>query len=662
MVYNDALRTRQDAYKAEEKISDTDVQKRVVTEAKRTPERAWLSDVASVVLVQACQDARAAYRNWFDSMSGTRKGRRVGRPRFRSRKDNRQTIRLTRNGFSVKPNGKLYAAKIGDLRITWSRELPSAPSSVTLIKDAAGRYFASFVVGVDHEPLPETGTDVGIDLGLSTFAVLSNGKTIESPKFLRRAERKLRTAQQALSRKAKGSNNRAKARLRVAKAHAKVRDARTDWAHKNTTALIRDNQAVYVEDLAVSGLARTRLAKSVYDAAWATFLRMLEDKAQRYGRVVRKIDRFYPSSQICSECGRVDGPKPLSVREWSCPCGAHHDRDLNAAKNILAAGRAERLNACGETVSLSAWRGARLVEPGTHRGDLSARSPRRRRGRNPGRSRPGGRQNRAAVTAGVGGQLEFRGQVRRFPDHVPQVVEADRRYPRPCRTQIERYQRFRQLVPRSDRVDHGHGDTVGEVSMNRAHASASEHDRFRALTHQACPFERDPLDHFLAAGVHPGHQAVLRDHPGQFGVLGDMTNRHAAVAQAVVGQQPLIERPGGGRPHREDRETRTKPGRELHGRLARSDHRNLGRLPQKVQPVIRDRVDEHGVEAGFLSTHTGFEVGEIHQPAVGFGQENGGHQGRDDLGGESVPDDGARNLVVPVPFGADGVQVGDTHL
>jgi putative transposase len=248
----------------------------------------------------------------------------------------------------------LYAAKIGELNIRWSRELPSAPSSVTLIKDAASRYFASFVVDVDQEPLPTTGTEVGIDLGLATFAVLSDGKTIASPKFLRSAERKLRKAQQALSRKDKGSKNRAKARVRVAKAHAKVCDARTDWAHKHSTAIIRDNQAVYVEDLCVSGLGRTRLAKSAHDAAWGTFLRMLENKAQRYGRVVHRIDRFYPSSQICSECGRVDGKKPLSVRDWTCPCGAHHDRDLNAAKNILAAGRAERLNACGETVSLSA--------------------------------------------------------------------------------------------------------------------------------------------------------------------------------------------------------------------------------------------------------------------------------------------------------------------
>lgn len=355
VVFNDALRARQDAYAAGVKLSDTQVQKQVVTEAKKTPERAWLCEVASVALVQACQDARMAYRNWFDSMSGKRKGRRVGAPRFRSRKDNRQSIRLTRNGFSLRSSGKLYVAKVGELDVRWSRELPSEPSSVAIIKDAAGRYFASFVVQVDPQPLPETDSEVGIDLGLTTFAVLSNGTTVTSPKFLHRAQRRLRKAQQALSRKDKGSNNRAKARIRVAKAHAEVADARNDWAHKQSTTIIRDNQAVFVEDLCVTGLARTRLAKSVHDAGWSMFTRMLEEKAVRYGRYFAKVDRFYPSSQLCSGCGELDGPKPLSIREWTCQaCGAVHDRDLNAAKNIHTAGRAEWLNACGGAGSLSA--------------------------------------------------------------------------------------------------------------------------------------------------------------------------------------------------------------------------------------------------------------------------------------------------------------------
>lgn len=353
VVFNDCLRIRQDAYAAGVSLSDTAVQKQVVTAAKKTPERAWLGEVASVVLVQACQDARRAYRNWFDSLSGKRKGRMVGAPRLRSRRDNRQTIRLTRNGFSIRPNGKLYVAKVGEVEVAWSRDLPSEPSSVTIVKDAAGRYFASFVVETTDEPLPPVDAEVGIDLGLATFAVLSNGETISSPKFLRRAERKLGKAQLVLSRKEKGSNNRVKARLRVAKAHARVSDARRDWAHKHSTAIIRENQAVFVEDLCVRGLARTRLAKSVHDAGWGMFTRMLEEKAARYGRTFVKVDRFYPSSQICSRCGVRGGPKPLSIREWTCTvCGAVHDRDVNAAKNIHAAGRAEWLNACGGVVSL----------------------------------------------------------------------------------------------------------------------------------------------------------------------------------------------------------------------------------------------------------------------------------------------------------------------
>jgi putative transposase len=238
--------------------------------------------------------------------------------------------------------------------VRWSRDLPSQPSSVTVIKDVTGRYFASFVIEVNDVTLPPVDSEVGIDLGLTTFAVLSDGKCIESPRFLRQAERRLKKAQQSLSRKEKGSGNRVRARVGVAKAHAKVADTRRDWAHKQSTIIIRENQAVFVEDLCVKGLARTRLAKSVHDAGWGMFTRMLEEKAQRYGRYFGKVDRFFPSSRLCSQCGAIDGPKPLSVREWTCACGTIHDRDLNAARNIHAAGRAEWLNACGGTVSLSA--------------------------------------------------------------------------------------------------------------------------------------------------------------------------------------------------------------------------------------------------------------------------------------------------------------------
>ncbi|MFE6924697.1 RNA-guided endonuclease InsQ/TnpB family protein [Nocardia sp. NPDC057663] len=355
VAFNDAIAAREQARRNGLPCpTDTQLSK-ALTSVKKTPQRAWLAEVSSVVLQQALADANTAYRNFFASLTGKRKGPKLGAPRFRSRRDNQQAIRFTRNArFEVIAGGKLRLPKIGEVKVCWSRSLPSEPSSVTVVTDAAGRYFASFVVETTDQPLPEIDAEVGVDLGLATFAVLSNGKTITSPKFLRRAERKLRKAQQALSRKGKGSNNRAKARLRVAKAHAKVADSRRDFAHKQSTAIVRENQAVYVEDLCVKGLARTRLAKSVHDAGWGMFLRLVQEKAARYGRTVVKVDRWFPSSQTCSTCARVDGKKPLSVREWTCPCGAVHDRDLNAAINILAAGRAERRNACGETVSLPA--------------------------------------------------------------------------------------------------------------------------------------------------------------------------------------------------------------------------------------------------------------------------------------------------------------------
>jgi putative transposase len=354
VVFNDALRARQEAHAAGlPYIKDTDLQKQVITAAKQTPERAWLAEVSSVVLVQALADLHTAYRNFFASVTGRRKGPKVAAPRFRSRKDNRHTIRLTRNGFSIRPNGRLYVAKVGEIPVRWSRSLPSTPSSVTVVKDAAGRYFASFVVQTGpSEVLPETTPEIGIDLGLTHFAVLSDGRKVSSPKFLRRAERKLRKAQQALSRKAMGSNNRKKAVARVARLHARVADTRRDHHHKLSTQIIRENQAVYVEDLAVKGLARTRLAKSVHDAGWAQFTAMLEYKAGRYGRIFCKVDRWLPSSQTCHVCMVIDGPKPLNVREWTCgACRTTHDRDVNAARIVLAAGRADRENACGGTIS-----------------------------------------------------------------------------------------------------------------------------------------------------------------------------------------------------------------------------------------------------------------------------------------------------------------------
>jgi putative transposase len=365
VVYNDYLRLRDACYSAGENISDTEVQRRVVTLAKLTPEREWLGEVASVALVQACRDARRAYKNWFDSLKGRRKGPKVRHPKPRC-KHGRQSIRLTRNGFALHGE-RLYVAKVGDIKVQWSRDLPSVPSSVTVIREPDGRYHASFVVERATVLLSACDREIGIDLGLNSLIVTSDGEAIPNPRFLRKASKRLRRAQRVLSRRQEGSANRARARHRVAVLHRKVRETRLDHAHKTALWLVRDNQAVYAENLAVSGLMRTRLARSVADVGWSQLMRCVEEKAAQYGRTFARIGRFEPTSQVCSACGVKDGPKPLSVREWACAaCGTVHDRDVNAAKNILALGRRERLNACGADVR------PRLVavgaEAGTRRG------------------------------------------------------------------------------------------------------------------------------------------------------------------------------------------------------------------------------------------------------------------------------------------------------
>ena len=342
----------------------------LITEAKRRPERAWLGEVSAVVLQQALRDCERAYTDFFASRKGERTGARVGEPRMKSRKDARQAIRFTAKArWSLTACGKLNLPKIGALKVKWSRALPAVPSSVTVVKDAAGRYVASFVIDTDPAAdatrMPDTDQTVGIDLGLTHFAVLSDGMKIDSPRFLRRAEKKLKKAQRELSRKQKGSKNRAKARLKVARAHAKVADARREFHHQLSTKLISENQGIAVEDLSVKGLARRKLAKSVHDAGWAQFVSMLEYKAQRYGRTLVKIGRFEPTSRTCSTCGAVDGPKPLGVREWTCAaCGTVHDRDHNAAINVKTAA-ALAVPACGAPVRPGAIP-AQREETGSH--------------------------------------------------------------------------------------------------------------------------------------------------------------------------------------------------------------------------------------------------------------------------------------------------------
>jgi putative transposase len=356
VVFNDALRVRHEAYRAGVKLSDSEIQRRVITAAKTTEARAWLVEVPSVALVQSVNDSRRAWRNFFDSAIGKRRGRRVGRPRLKSRKDHRQAFRLTRNGFSLRLNGRLFVAKVGEVRVRWSRDLPSKPSSVTIIREPDGHYYASFVVEVDPSPLPEVTREAGVDVGIARLATVatSDGQRVDvfNPKFLGRKLRKLRRLEREKSRRQKGSANRDKTRQKVAIAHNVVARARRDYHHKQALALVRENQVIHVEDLNIAGMVgNRRLARSISDAGWGQFVRLIGEKADRYGRTVHTVSRWLASTKTCSACGHRLGELPLQIRQWTCPsCQAVHDRDHNAAKVILAAGQAERLNACGARI------------------------------------------------------------------------------------------------------------------------------------------------------------------------------------------------------------------------------------------------------------------------------------------------------------------------
>lgn len=377
VVYNDFITERNRLRESDlhREVSFGDTAKKVITQAKLTPSRAWLSEVSNIALQQSVRQAERAYRNWFDSLAGKRK-RKVGAPRFR-RRSARQSITLTRGGFSVRETthgvAHVRLAKVGWVRFNLSRPLPSVPSSVTVIGNPDGTYEVSFVVEADPVSPDASTRAVGIDLGLIDFAavVASDGtrEKIANPRHYRAHERKLARAQKKLSRTQRGSKNRIKARKRVAKVHSQIAHARVDFTRKLARRIVDENQVIAVETLAVSKLARTRLAKSVHDAGWGTFLLTLRQMADEAGRTVVAVPRTFPSSQICSVCGVNDGKKSLSVRSWTCSCGANLDRDYNAAVNIMVAGGlSETENACGADVRLR-LAGAVSDESGTHRTD-----------------------------------------------------------------------------------------------------------------------------------------------------------------------------------------------------------------------------------------------------------------------------------------------------
>ena len=330
-VYNWALNLRKNSYREGIKLSyiDTSV---ALTRLKQQSDHMWLNDVSCVPTQQALRQLQTAYKNFFEKRSGY--------PTYK-KKRSKQSAEYTKSAFRWDvQNQNLILAKIGRLKIKWSRSFKSSPTTVTITKDPAGRYFVSLVLDETIKPLRKTRKCVGVDLGISRLATLSNGEHIPNPQYFRYYEKKLAQAQKVLSRRKVGSGRWKRQRLRVAKLHAKIVDSRKDYVHKATTALVQRFDVIVMEDLNLRGMVQNgNLSKSISDASMGMFKQYLSYKCNWYGKELRQIDRFYPSSKMCSDCGYIVEKLPLSIREWTCPnCKSKHDRDKNAARNILAAG------------------------------------------------------------------------------------------------------------------------------------------------------------------------------------------------------------------------------------------------------------------------------------------------------------------------------------
>lgn len=343
LVYNRALAARTEAwYERQERVGYAETSS-MLTNWKKQEDLQFLNEVSCVPLQQGLRHLQTAFTNFFAG--------RAKYPNFKKKHHGGQA-EFTKSAFRWK-DGKVFLAKCSQpLDIRWSRELPEdvEPSTITVKLSPSGRWTVSLLVDIEIEALPESPNQIGLDLGITSLVVLSNGEKIANPKTFKAKRRKLRKAQKALSRKKKGSNNCQKARLKVAKVHAEISDARNDFLHKLTARLVRENQVIAVEDLSVKNMIKNhKLAPSISDASWGEIVRQLEYKCNWYGRTLVKIDRWFPSSKRCGHCGYVVDNLSLNIREWDCPeCSTHHDRDVNAAKNILAAGLA--VNVCGATV------------------------------------------------------------------------------------------------------------------------------------------------------------------------------------------------------------------------------------------------------------------------------------------------------------------------
>lgn len=339
VAFNRSLHTKATAYRErQENVSYADLDKEL-TALKKAEGMEWLQDVSTVPLQQAVRNLDKAYNAFF------RKQNRF--PRFK-RKGNRQSATYTIRGFSMlgspdpfRPLVKLAKQK-EHLDIRWSRPLPSSPKSLTVVKEPDGRYYISFVVEIDPTPLPKTKAAVGIDLGLTDVYVTSDGYHSGNPRHFRKTQEKLKRAQRVLSRRVKGSGRWHRQRMKVAALHRRVRDQRADFLHKASINIVRKYDTICLEDLNIRGIVKNHsLAKSISDAGWGSFVQMLEYKADWYGKEVVKVDRWYPSSKTCFNCGHVVGKLPLNIRTWECPtCKTKHDRDVNAAMNIRTVGQA----------------------------------------------------------------------------------------------------------------------------------------------------------------------------------------------------------------------------------------------------------------------------------------------------------------------------------
>jgi putative transposase len=332
VVWNDALSVSKSG-----KYPGYNALAKSLTLSKKREERAWLNEVSSVPLQQSLKQLETAYKNYFNSLKGKKTGKKVGQPRFKKR-TNSQSATFVKSGFSIKSES-VDLAKIGNVNPIRSRQLPSEPSSVTVLKDCANRYFLSFVVEVEPIQANAKNPSVGIDLGIKTFAVMSNGEKAFSPCY-KALDRKIRQLQKKLARQKSGSKRRVQTRIQIAKLHNQITDTRKDFLHKLSTKIVSENQTIILEDLNVSGMVKNRkLARVISQQGWYEFRTLCEAKSEKFGRDFRVISRWEPTSQVCSDCGFKWGKLELKIRSVQClNCGVEHDRDENAARNINKVG------------------------------------------------------------------------------------------------------------------------------------------------------------------------------------------------------------------------------------------------------------------------------------------------------------------------------------